>query len=118
MGPDTLRPGVRLETDRSGHLGPSGGPSLPPLTQQHWAGGSDAPDASAGGQMGRPPGSATVVVGRVRTWGCADRGTMRMRVGSRSEGLVGSDSTLTSSRKPVFRTAVRLTLHLWGERVR
>ena len=63
--------------------------TLPPLTQQQWGGGSDAPDASVGGQKGHPPGSATVEVGRVKTGVCGT-GTIRMRCAAGSGGTVDS----------------------------
>lgn len=56
--------------------------------------------------MAHLPGSATVGVGvgRLRLGGVGTEG-----LGGRA---AGSKSLLTSSRKPVFRTAVRPTLHL------
>lgn len=54
--------------------------------------------------MGRPPGSATVEAGR--------ESLEDERMGMRKRGR-GSHLMLTSSRKPLLRTVVRLTLYLW-----
>lgn len=35
-----------------------------------------------------------------------------------SGGVVDSNSMLTSSRKPLFKTVVRLTLHLWKRKIK